>query len=196
MLTYNSQMPDLTLPEYGRNIQRMVDHCLNLDDREQRNLCAAAIVKSMGLVCPEARTDDGSNVKLWHHLALLSHGKLDIDWPVDISDIQVDERTEPDPVPYDFGSINRRQYGRNIEQLIYVAADIPEELPDRLALISLIANQMKKNLLALNPDDMPDEKIYRDLYEMSEGRIHVDATTVPLHDFVVVVPQGKRKKKK
>ena len=34
MLTYNTRLSQLVLPEYGRNIQRMVDHCLTIEDRE------------------------------------------------------------------------------------------------------------------------------------------------------------------
>ena len=36
MLDYNTQLKRLVLPEYGRNIQKMVDHCMTIDDREER----------------------------------------------------------------------------------------------------------------------------------------------------------------
>ena len=47
MLTYNSQLKKLVLPEYGRNIQQMVDHCLTIEDRDERTRCAFTIVQNM-----------------------------------------------------------------------------------------------------------------------------------------------------
>lgn len=48
MLTYNTQLKKLLLPEYGRNIQKMVEHCMTIEDRDERNRCARTIIASMG----------------------------------------------------------------------------------------------------------------------------------------------------
>ena len=32
MLDYNTQLKKLIMPEYGRNVQQMVDHCVALKD--------------------------------------------------------------------------------------------------------------------------------------------------------------------
>ena len=78
MLTYNTRLSQLVLPEYGRNIQRMVDHCLTIEDREERTLCAYSIIKSMGNLFPELRAPENEH-KLWDHLAIMAHFQLDID---------------------------------------------------------------------------------------------------------------------
>lgn len=194
MLTYNTHLKQLKLPEYGRNIQNMVDHCLTIEDRDERTQCAHSIVNTMSILFPASKSEEDDNRKFWDHLAIMSDFKLDIDWPVDV--IRPDEiEPEPDRLPYDINGVRRRQYGSNIEHMINAAADM-EESDDRLALVALIASQMKKNLLAVNKDDEPDERIYRDIFEMSDGRIRVDAETIPLADFDVVQPAGKKKKKK
>lgn len=194
MLTYNSHLKPLALPEYGRNIQRMVDHCMTIEDRAERTRCAHTIVKAMTVLFPNAKGEDGTNSQFWDHLAIMSNFALDIDWPVEVIRPE-DVEPKPEPLPYDLGGVRRRQYGANIERMIAFASDM-EESPDRYVLVTMIANQMKKNLLAINKDDDPDERIYRDIYEMSNGVLRVDADTVPLHEYNVVTPTGKKKKKK
>lgn len=194
MLTYNTHLKKLKLPEYGRNIQNMVDYCLTIEDRDERTRCAHTIINTMSVLFPASKSEEDDNRKFWDHLAIMSDFKLDIDWPVDV--IRPDEiEPEPDRLPYDINGVRRRQYGSNVEHMIAAAADM-EDSDDRLALVALIASQMKKNLLAVNKDDDPDERIYRDIYEMSDGRIRVDAETVPLAEFDVIQPAGKKKKKK
>ncbi len=195
MLTYNTQQKDLALPEYGRNIQRMVDHCLTIEDREQRTLCAHTIVKTMSILFPNSKNDEDAERKFWDHLAIMSDFKLDIDWPFEVIQQDSIEKT-PEPVYYQGGDISRRQYGKIIESMIGVAAEM-EEGPERDALLSLVANQMKKNLLAIDNDDAPDERIYQDLYALSDGKINVNNTSLTLHEFnVIAPPSGKKKKKK
>jgi hypothetical protein len=194
MLTYNTQQKDLALPEYGRNIQRMVDHCLTIEDREERTQCAYTIVKTMSILFPNSKNDEDANRKFWDHLAIMSNFKLDIDWPFEVIQPDSIEKT-PEPVLYQGGDIARRQYGKIIESMINVAAEM-EEGEERDALLSLIANQMKKNLLAIDKDDAPDERIYRDIYDLSGGKININDSSVTLHEFNVIAPAGKKKKKK
>lgn len=193
MLTYNTHLKELRLPEYGRNIQKMVDYCLTLESREERTNCAYAIVLAMSVLFPDQKSDDQQNRKFWDHLAVMSDFKLDIDWPVPV--IQPDSIAEtPDPLPYDQGMVQRRWYGGNIERMIDAAADM-DDSDDRMALIALVASQMKKNLLASGVSDDVDNRVYRDLYDISRGRIRVNADVVPLAEFNVVAPAKKKKKK-
>jgi len=47
-MEYNTQLPRMIIPEYGRNIQSMIDHCCTIENREERNRCARAIIQVMG----------------------------------------------------------------------------------------------------------------------------------------------------
>ncbi len=192
MLTYNTQLKELILPEYGRNIQQMVDHCINIDDRNERTRCAHTIVNTMRTLFPEQRNDD-SNRKFWDHLAIMSEYKLDIDWPVDIIRPENIE-AKPKSVVLDNEPILTKQYGKNLERMIYLAAEMPEG-EDRWALITLIASQMKKMMLEISNDGASDERIFHELADISGGRIMINPDDMPLHEFISA-PKSKKKKKK
>ena len=80
-MDYNTTRPRLTLPEYGRNVQKMVDYALTIADREERQQCAEAIVKVMGSIFPQQKGATDFERMLWDHLALISDYKLDVDFP-------------------------------------------------------------------------------------------------------------------
>ena len=81
MLTYNSQLKKLVLPEYGRNIQQMVDHCLTIQDRDERTRCAYTIVQNMANMFPMMRGETDYQHKLWDHLMIMANFELDVDCP-------------------------------------------------------------------------------------------------------------------
>ena len=141
MLTYNSQLKKLVLPEYGRNIQQMVDHCLTIEDRDERTHCAYTIVQNMANMFPQLRAETDYQHKLWDHLMIMSGFKLDVDFPFD--DIIREESldTKPDPITYELEPIQYRHYGKNIERMIERAATYPEG-EERDALVMLLANHM------------------------------------------------------
>lgn len=195
MLRYNTQLKPLVLPEYGRNIQSMVDHCLTIEDRDERTRCAYAIVASMANLFPELKNNEGYDHKLWDHLAIMADFKLDVDFPCEV--IRQDNlHTKPSSVEYKTTELRRRHYGRVIESMIQKATELPDG-DDRNELIRLIANQMKKQLLVSNKDSASDQRVCRDLMEISNGLIILDPAVVKLHDYIVPVTAiGKKKKKK
>ena len=195
MLRYNTQMKPLRLPEYGRNIQKMVDFCLTIEDRQERTDCAFAIVKSMANLFPELKSNGQYSHKLWDHLAIMSDFRLDIDYPVEVV-LQENLSSRPAPIPYKDNELRRRHYGRTILSMIDVAAGM-DEGTERDALITLVANQMKKLLIETNRDGVDDRRVFNDLRELSQGRIFVDPATLRLNDYIIPVQtSGKKKKKK
>lgn len=195
MLTYTTQLKKLILPEYGRNIQRMVDHCLTIEDRAERTRCAATIVRAMETLFPSQGNTDAYRRKLWDHLAIMSDFKLDVDVPFEL--IRPDTLDEqPSHIGYDQKEFGYRHYGQLIQRSIAHAVGMPDG-EEKDALILLLADHMKKTLMAVNPDGADDEKVFKDLFEMSHGAIRIDPELIKLHDFKVVVPvTGKKKKKK
>lgn len=195
MLRYNTQLKRLPLPEYGRNIQEMIDYCLTIEDREERTVCAYSIVASMANLFPELKTGGEYNHKLWDHLAIMSDFNLDIDYPCEI--IRQDNlNSRPERLSYNDGHLLRRQYGRTIQSMVSKAAQM-EESDDRKEFIRLLANQMKKQLMTTNRDGVDDQRVFRDLYEMSSGAIRINPNEMTLNDyFIPVVATGKKKKKK
>ena len=197
-MIYNTQQRPLLLSEYGRNVQNMIDFCLTLEDREARNLCARAIVGVMRRLTPQQANTPEKEQKLWDHLNIMSGFSLDIDFPFPV--LQAEGfHPVPSPIPYSDRRIKWRHYGRNIEQMVARVADL-EEGPDKDALISMLAHQMKKLQLVHNPEGVDDAKILRDLAIYSKGKINLDPATYLLHEFQEApAPEkprkGRRKKK-
>jgi hypothetical protein len=168
---YNTSRNKLILPEYGRNIQKMVEHILSIADREERNRLAQAVIIIMGNMNPHLRDINDFKHKLWDHLAIMADFKLDIDFPYEIP--QPEEFTEkPRPVSYNNSNIRYRHYGLIVEMLIKEALKLPEG-EDRDTLTRLIANHMKKSYLAWNRDSVTDEIIFNDLHELSGKKLTV-----------------------
>lgn len=168
---YNTSRNKLILPEYGRNIQKMVEHILSIPDREERNRLAQAVIIIMGNMNPHLRDINDFKHKLWDHLAIMADFKLDIDFPYEIP--QPEEFAEkPRRVNYANSDIRYRHYGHIVEILIKEALKLPEG-DDKDTLTRLIANHMKKSYLAWNRDSVTDEIIFNDLYELSGRKLSV-----------------------
>lgn len=194
MLTYNNHMKPLVLPEYGRNIQSMLDHCLTIEDRDERTRCARSIVDAMCILFPSQTDQKVYRRKLWDHLAIMSDFKLDVDLPFELVKPEEFEQT-PEPVALGSGHANRRVYGCHLELMLAEAAKM-EAGDERDALVYLLADHMKKMALAVSPEGVDDEKIFKDIYEMTDGAIRLDPSQIQLHDFQIVASAGKNKKKK
>ena len=180
MPDYNTQQKKLIMPEYGRNVQQMIDHCVSIEDREERTRCANTIINIMGNLFPHLRDVDDFKHKLWDHLAIMSDFKLDIDYPYEI--IRKENlRTKPDRIPYTLTPIRYRHYGKTLERMIKKCEDYPDG-PERDQLISLLANHMKKSFLTWNKEVVDDDKIFNDLREYSHGRIDLSPETFRLKE--------------
>ncbi len=168
---YNTSRNKLILPEYGRNIQKMVEHILETPDREERNRLAHAVIIIMGNMNPHLRDINDFKHKLWDHLAIMADFKLDIDFPYEIP--QPEEFAEkPRIVSYSNYQIRFRHYGHIVEILIQEALKLPDG-DDKDTLTRLIANHMKKSYLSWNRDSVTDEIIFNDLYELSGRKLSV-----------------------
>ena len=196
-IPYNTGMKQLKLPEYGRGIQDMVDYCVGIPDRDERNYCAEAIVAAMARLVPANVGENGDMKKLWDHLNIMSEFRLEVDFPVDV----VTEETlnpKPEKIPYAASRIGRRHYGKNIEQMVRRVADM-EEGPEKEALISMVAHHMKMLMMLYNRQGVSDAVVLADLAEFSGGRIVLDPERYILHEFMEVqrpVPNRKKKNRK
>lgn len=83
---YNTRRPQMIIPEYGRNIQKMVEHAITVEPREERNKVAQSIINVMGQLNPHLRDIVDFKHKLWDHLFIISDFKLDVDSPYPIPD--------------------------------------------------------------------------------------------------------------
>lgn len=168
MMEYNTKQKRLPLPEYGRSVQKMVDHALTIEDREERQQCAETIVRIMRSMFPDLPDQER---KLWDHLAIMSEFKLDIDYPCEV--IKPEEfHVAPERIPYRNSEIRNRHYGRIVEEMIAHAMTL-EEGKERNCFVELILIQMKKNYIAWNKDGVEDRKIIEDFRYYTRGAIDI-----------------------
>ena len=195
-LDYNTQREQLQLPEYGREIQKMIDYAVSLPDREERLRCAKTIVKLMETMVPQIRENAGYQQTLWDHLYLMSHKQLDIDWPYDVSEAE-QILSKPAPMPRPSSKISMRHYGRLVEELFEILKTMPAGR-ERDELTRQTANQMKRDLVLWGHGSIDDEKVADDLAHFTDGVIQLDLSTFTFERFVPSdeLPAKKGKKKK
>ena len=171
-LDYNTQREKLVLPEYGREIQQMVDYAVKLEDREERQRCAEAIIGVMDRMFPENRSVENHERKLWDHLAIMSNFQLDIDYPFDVSNA-VKIAKKPEPLKYPMQRIPVRHYGAMVFEL-FDKLKTMEPGEERDALVALTANQMHRNLVQWSHGSSDEEKVADDLARFTGGKIQLD----------------------
>ncbi len=186
-LEYNSQRGHLIMPEYGRNVQRMIEYCMSIDDRDQRNKVAQSIISVMGQLNPHLRDVEDYKHKLWTHLFLISGFQLDVDspYPKPLPEAFVEK---PNRLVYPRKNIKFGHYGKTVELLIAKAKDYPEG-EEKLALVMMIANLMKRSYLAWNRDSVTDEVILEHLEMLSDGAIRLRDVTLSGPNTKENVPQ-------
>ena len=54
-LEYNTEREHLIIPEYGRHLQKMINHAVAQDSKDERNRLAKAIISVMGNMQPHLR---------------------------------------------------------------------------------------------------------------------------------------------
>jgi hypothetical protein len=170
-MDYNSNRAKLILPEYGRNIQNMVDYAVNIENKEERQKAAQTIIDIMGNLYPYLRDIPDFKHKLWDHIAIMSNFKLDIDFPYELPTKDI-LTSKPERVPYNSGNLKFRHYGQIVELMIKRAAEF-EEGPQKESLIQMIADHMKKCYLTWNKETVDDERVMADFHALSKGKIDV-----------------------
>ena len=192
-LDYNTQRERLILPEYGREVQSMVDHAVGIADRDRRQQCANAIIAIMKRMFPHSTDSVDNERKLWDHLALMSDFKLDIDYPYDVEQAQT-IHAKPEPMSYPMRQIPVRHYGNMMIELFGRLKTMPAG-KERDELIRLVANQMKRDLTLWGHGSSDDEKVASDLAEYTDGKVQLDLGTFKFDRTVIKDNDKKRKKK-
>lgn len=171
-LDYNTQRERLILPEYGREVQQMVDHCVALPNRADRQRCANTIIAVMERMMPRMGDAESFRRKLWDHLALMSQFKLEIDYPFDINEAR-SMLEKPKPIPYPMRRIPVRHYGGLMFEVFDMLKTMPQG-PERTELIRLVANQMKRDLVQWGHGSSDNEKVASDLAGYTAGNVQLD----------------------
>ena len=179
------------MPEYGRNVQKMIEYVVSVEDREKRTHIARVIVSIMASMNPKIRESGDYKQKLWDHLIIISGFKLEVDSPYPYPEREVLE-SKPDKIPYKNDPMKFKHYGRSIERIIAKAITYPEGA-EKEALIETIANHLKKSYLNWNRDSVNDELIYKHFEELSGGELKL-GEDFKLNETSDILARNKRKK--
>ncbi len=195
-MDYNTQREKLNIPDYGRNVQKMVNYCASIRDREKRTQVAHAIINILGNMNPHLRDVPDYKHKLWDHLAIMSQFSLDIDWPYKIVNKQI-LYAKPDNVPYSLEKVQFRHYGKYVELFIKRITETKDE-KEREVLIEIIANYMKLLYVTWKKEQVADDIIFKEIKEISKGKIQIPESLKlnDIKDSVINQQSNKSKLKK
>ena len=170
-LYYNTEVEKLAMPEYGRNVLKMVEQLRDIPDKAKRSEQAQAVVKVMESLNPQVHQQENWAQKLWDHLFMIAVYDLDIDAPFP-KPVPEEMASKPDPIPLNTKPIRARHYGRNIESILDLIASEPEG-EVKTAMIRSLAIYMRQQYLIWNKDTVADITIFQDIERLSGGRVKV-----------------------
>lgn len=171
LLDYNTEREMLKMPEYGRNILKMVEMLKEIPDRDKRSEQARAVIKSMEILNPQVHSQEDFQHKLWDQLYIISGFDLDIDAPYPCP-VQEEFETKPVPIPMKGSKIKAAHYGRNIEKIINLLCDEPDS-EVKTEMIRSLSIYMRQQYLIWNKDSVADETIFADIEKLSDHRLKV-----------------------
>ncbi|MBO6239169.1 MAG: DUF4290 domain-containing protein [Bacteroidales bacterium] len=170
-LDYNTSREKLAMPEYGRNVLKMVEQLKAIPDKAKRTEQAYAVVKVMELLNPSVHALDNFEHKLWDHLYMIAGFDLDVDSPYPCP-VAEEFATNPVPLPMKGTHIKAFHYGRNIEGIIRLLSEQPDG-EVKTEMIRSLAIYMRQQYLIWNKDSVADETIFADIEKLSDYRIKV-----------------------
>jgi hypothetical protein len=169
-MDYNTQRTLLTLPEYGRNVQKMVDFLKLIIDREDRTKQAEVVVKTMLQMMAGYRDNEEFREKVWHHLYIMADYDLDVDCPYKITR-ENSKSVVLEKLEYNQKNTAITSYGRIIKELINEAIRFEGTDEERYPVVLSIANQMKKIYVLWHKDFAADSVIIDDIKRLSGGKL-------------------------
>ncbi len=176
-MEYNSDRELLIMPEYGRNVQLLVNHAKTIEDPEYRQAFVERLIELMYQMNPQNKNVEDYRVKLWKHVFQIA--KFDLDVVPLLGEIPTEEdaRKRPERVNYPHNDTRFRHYGHNVQKLIEKALQM-EEGPIREGFLNVIGSYMKLAYKTwLREHYVSDDLIKEDLTLLSGGKLAVQDDT-------------------
>ncbi len=189
-MEYNTKREQLTIPEYGRNVQKMINHAVSLKDKNKQQKCVNAIISFMGQMNPHLRDVKEFTHKLWDHLHIMSDFKLDISSPYQKPELKK-LKEKPNKMDYPKNKIRFSYYGNTIPKMIKTALSMKGS--EREIITGMIANQMKKSYILFNESSVDNNIIKSHLKQLSNGQLSVADDFEFIRSSSIRVGGGNRK---
>ena len=178
-MEYNTTRNDLSMREYGRHIQKMVEYLLTIQDKEKRQQQAQVLIELMGFLNPHLRNVEDFRHKLWDHLFYISDFKLDVDSPYPIPQKET-YKAKPEPLPYPKRHPKYSHLGKNLEIVIDKA--LKETDPEKKSgFANAIAYYMKLAYSNWHKELVHDDAIRSELDSITGGELEFSNTPYIKH---------------
>jgi len=169
MYDYNTSRSGVILKEYGRNVQKLAEHIMTVEDREKRTRYATTLIELMRQLNPSVRENNETTQKLWDDLFIMTNFALDVDAPYPKPEVDILTK-KPEKVPYNTDQVKYKHYGKNIEKMIDKAIAAEDEEERRAGTI-FVGKLMKSFYQTWNKEGVDDEVILKNLTAMSNGKL-------------------------
>lgn len=180
-LDYNTSREKMAMPEYGRNVLRMVESLRLIEDKAKRSEQARAIIKVMEILNPQVHQQEDYEHRLWDQLYIIAGFDLDIDSPYPCPQAEVFSKS-PVSLPMKDSRIKAAHYGRNIEKIINLLKTEPDG-EVKTEMLRGLATYMRQQYLIWNKDSVADETIFHDIEKLSEARDYHSGRAFSRQDF-------------
>lgn len=197
-MEYNTTRNHLTIREYGRHIQKMVEYIMTIEDREKRTQNAYAVIELMGFLNPQLKNVEDYKHKLWDHLYLISDFKLDVESPYPKPDSE-SYHAKPEALSYPKRHPKYNHLGKNIEIIIDKALK-ETDAEKKQGFANAIAYYMKLTYSNWHKELVHDDNIQSELSAITGGELEFNNRPFIKHrvdssreDFVSNIGKHPRK---
>jgi Domain of unknown function (DUF4290) len=173
---YNTQRSGIILKEYGRNVQKLIDHIRSVPEIEKRTALATTLIDLIKQLNPSIKDQPENPQRMWDDLYIMADFNLDINAPYPIPPEDTLSK-KPMRVAYPANDVRFRHYGKNIERLVQEA--VKKETPeDREESVIYLGKLMKTFYGAWNKEILDDSVILKDIKNMSNGQLTINLDKV------------------
>lgn len=155
--------------EYGRHVQKMIEHILKIEDPERRQGNAQAVIELMGFLNPHLKNVEDFRHKLWDHLFLISDFGLEVKSPYPIPTRET-LKAKPNPLPYPKRHPRYSHLGKNVEDIIKKGLET-EDPEKKLGFANAVAYYMKLAYNNWHKEIVHDDAIQSELSNITNGQL-------------------------
>lgn len=177
-MEYNSSRSRLLMPQYGRNVQKMVEYLLTIEDRAKRLQQANLVIELMSLLTPHLKTMEDYEHKLWDHLHQMTGLRLDVDGPYP-APTEEQLAKKPEPLPYPQAPIKHRHLGRNLQNLI--AKGLSDDPEKKQGYTQSVGYYMKLAYTNWHKEPVHDDMVKNELAIISDGAMKFEGGGYKVH---------------
>lgn len=173
---YNTQRPAITLKEYGRNVQKLVEYIRTIPSKEKRTEMAHILIDLIKQLTPSLKEQPENPQRLWDDLYIIADFNLDVNSPYPIPERDILFK-KPLRMDYPQSEIRFKHYGKNIEKLVVEALkkDDPQEREDAIIYLGKLMKTFYSNW---NKETLDDSVIIKDIQRMSGGALSLNIDKV------------------